>query len=184
MNRPIENVNLDELYKRTREIQDNRIKIYQNILKRAHKKIKYTSRQKHNDHFCFYIVPEFLVGVPTYDIATFISFLVEQLTTNGFIVKYTHPNLLFISWKHYIPSYERIEIKKKFGVKIDGFGNVLKEKKQENAEHQLLRGLTSTNTNTKKAVPKKNYKPIDTYKPTGSLIYGNDLIKKISTKGT
>ena len=182
MNRRIDNINLDDLYKRTREVKDNRIKIYQNILTRTHKKIKYTSRQKDNDHFCFYIVPEFLVGVPTYDIATCISYLVEQLTANGFVVKYTHPNLLFISWKHYIPSYERIEIKKKFGVKIDGFGNVLKEKKQENAEHQLLRGLSSSKT--KKAMPKKDYKPIDTYKPTGNLIYGNELIKKISTKGT
>lgn len=152
------------------------------ILQRTHRKIKYTSRQKFNDHFCFYIVPEFLVGVPTYDIATCISYLVEQLTANGFIVKYTHPNLLFISWKHYIPSYERIEIKKKFGVKIDGFGNVLKEKKQEDAEKQLLKG--NFKMQTSKAAVKKDYKPINTYKPTGNLIYGNDLIKRISTKGT
>ena len=138
MNNPSDNVNLDDLFIRTREMQVNRIKIYQNILNRAHKKIKYTSRQKHNDHFCFYIVPEFLVGVPTYDIATCISYLVEQLTTNGFIVKYTHPNLLFISWKHYIPSYERMNIKKKYGIKIDGFGNVLKEKKQEDAEKLMI----------------------------------------------
>lgn len=182
MSRLVENVNLDDLYRRTREIKENRIKIYQNILQRTHKKIKYTSRQKHNDHFCFYIVPEFLVGVPTYDIATCISYLIEQLTTNGFIVKYTHPNLLFISWKHYIPAYERIEIKKKFGVRIDGFGNVLKEKKQEDAEKLLLKGNLKTTTN--KAMVKKDYKPINTYKPTGNLIYGNDLIKKISTKST
>jgi len=182
MNRPIDNVNLDDLYRRTREIKQNRIKIYQMILQRTHRKIKYTSRQKFNDHFCFYIVPEFLVGVPTYDIATCISYLVEQLTTNGFIVKYTHPNLLFISWKHYIPSYERIEIKKKFGVKIDGFGNVLKEKKQEDAEKQLLKGNFKTPAN--KVAVKKDYKPINTYKPTGNLIYGNELIKRISTKGT
>lgn len=178
----MDNINLDDLYRRTREIKQNRIKIYQMILQRTHRKIKYTSRQKFNDHFCFYIVPEFLVGVPTYDIATCISYLVEQLTANGFIVKYTHPNLLFISWKHYIPSYERIEIKKKFGVKIDGFGNVLKEKKQEDAEKLLLKGNLKAASN--KVAVKKDYKPIDTYKPTGNLIYGNELIKKISTKGT
>ena len=182
MNRPIDNVNLDDLYRRTREIKQNRIKIYQMILQRAHRKIKYTSRQKFNDHFCFYFVPEFLVGVPTYDIATCISYLVEQLTTNGFIIKYTHPNLLFISWKHYIPSYERIEIKKKFGVKIDGFGNVLKEKKQEDAEKLMLKGNLKTPAN--KVMVKKDYKPINTYKPTGNLIYGNDLIKRITTKST
>ena len=37
----------------------------------------------------------------------------DKLTENGFIVKYTHPNLIFISWQHYIPYYERQEYKKK-----------------------------------------------------------------------
>ena len=50
---------------------------------------------------------------------------------NGFLVKYTYPNLLFISWRHYIPSYKRIEIKKRYGFKIDGFGNLVKEKEKE-----------------------------------------------------
>ena len=183
MNSLSDNINLDDLFLRTREIQVNRIKIYQNILNRAQKKIKYTSRQKHNDHFCFYIVPEFLVGVPTYDIATCISYLVEQLTTNGFIVKYTHPNLLFISWKHYIPSYERMNIKKKYGIKIDGFGNVLKEKKQEDAEKLMLKGVIPK-VSSAAAIRKKDFKPVHTYKPTGNLIYSNDLIKKITTKST
>jgi len=169
-----ENINLDDLYTRTREIKENRIKIYQKILCRVHKKIKVTSRLKHSDHFCFYVVPEFLVGVPTYDIATCISYIVEQLTTNGFIVKYTHPNLLFVSWKHYIPSYERIEIKKKFGIKIDGFGNLVKDKLEDVKKEQLKK------TN----IIKKNYNPISTYKPTGNLIYGSDLIKKINAKSS
>ena len=34
-----------------------------------------------------------------------------------------------------------LNIKKKFGIKIDGFGNVLKEKKQEDAEKLMLKGL-------------------------------------------
>ena len=169
-----ENINLDDLYTRTREIKENRIKIYQKILHRVHKKIKVTSRLKHSDHFCFYVVPEFLVGVPTYDIATCISYIVEQLTTNCFIVKYTHPNLLFVSWKHYIPSYERIEIKKKFGIKIDGFGNLVKDKLEDVKKEQLKK------TN----IIKKNYNPISTYKPTGNLIYGSDLIKKINAKSS
>ena len=93
MSRLVENVNLDDLYRRTREIKENRIKIYQNILQRTHKKIKYTSRQKHNDHFCFYIVPEFLVGVPTYDIATCISYLIET-THNQWIHSLNIPILI------------------------------------------------------------------------------------------
>ena len=178
MDPPHERINLDDLYKRTHEIHINRIKIYQKILTRAHKKIKVTSRMRHNDYFCFYVVPEFLVGVPTYDIATCISYLHAELTKNGFEVKYTHPNLLFISWRHYIPSYKRIEIKKRYGFKIDGFGNLINEKKEENNDKKNL----IKDKITGKLTNKKIFKSISTYKPTGNLIYGQDLIKKINAK--
>ena len=35
----------------------------------------------------------------------------EKLRENGFCVKYTHPNLLFISWNHYINKKKRSIIK-------------------------------------------------------------------------
>jgi hypothetical protein len=119
------------------------------------------------------------MGVPTYDIFTCITYLIEQLTKNGFEVKYTHPNLLFISWKHYIPSYQRLEIKKKYGVKVDGFGNLVKDKKEEEKPKHLISAISTTpGTN------KKIFKPVNTYKPTGNLIYGQDLIKRINAKTT
>jgi hypothetical protein len=37
----------------------------------------------------------------------------DKLKTNGFNVRYIHPNLLFISWTHWIPGYIRTEFKKK-----------------------------------------------------------------------
>ena len=54
-----EKINLDELYQRKNEIEDQRIKIYQKILHRVHTKIKTTSRQKVNEQYCFFIIPEF-----------------------------------------------------------------------------------------------------------------------------
>jgi len=174
-----ENINLDDLYTRSRELYVNRLKTYQKILSRAHKKIKITSRQKHNDLFCFFVVPEFLVGIPTYDLFTCITYLIEQLGKNGFEVKYTHPNLLFISWKHYIPAYQRLEIKKKYGVKIDGFGNIVKDKKEEEKQKHLISAVSTT-----QGANNKNFKAINTYKPTGNLIYGQDLIKRINAKTT
>ena len=173
-----EKINLDELYIRKREIHLNRLKIYQKILNRAHKKIKITSRRKHSDHFCFFIIPEFLVGVPTYDVAACIAYVMDKLITNNFIVKYTHPNLLFISWKHYIPVYERMEFKKRTGIKIDGLGNVIEEKEKKALEIATVNNIKQIATNK----IKKNYKPTSTYKPTGNLIYGNDLIQSIKVK--
>jgi len=170
-----EKLNLDDLYTRSREMELNRSRIYNKILQRAHRKIKVTSRQRHNERYCFFLVPEFLVGVPTYDITTCITHIMEELSTNCFLVRYTHPNLLFISWKHYIPAYSRLEIKKRYGVKINGFGEVLKDKKQEETKKPGAKTTSTAN---------KIFKAVSTYKPTGKLIYGDDLLKRIDVKST
>ena len=124
-------ISLDELYTRTKDVEDLRLRVYKKILNRAHQKIKFTSRQRDTGHFCFFIVPEFLVGTPRYDSAACIAYVMDKLTQNGFMVKYTHPNLLFISWQHYIPKYQRQNFKKKYGYSIDGFGNQVQDKKKD-----------------------------------------------------
>ena len=126
-----EKISLDDLYDRKREVEQQKMKIYQTILNRVHTKIKLTARQKHDEQHLFYVVPEFVLGVPRYDVGTCISYIVTKLEENGFVTKYTHPNLLFISWKHYIPSYKRAQIKKETGLSIDGFGNQITDKKSK-----------------------------------------------------
>ena len=49
-----EKLNLDELYRQKQMRQDNKLKIYNRILKRVHDKIKYTSRQRNSMCFCCY----------------------------------------------------------------------------------------------------------------------------------
>ena len=100
--------------------------------------------------------------------------IIDKLTKNGFHIKYTYPNLLFISWKHYIPDYKRLEYKKKTGKIIDGFGNI----KVENSKAII--------SIKKKQENKSNisFKKINTYQPTGSLIYNTNLLKKIKEKIT
>jgi len=178
-------INLDDLYNRTRQTEDLRIRVYKKILNRTHQKIKYTSRQKNTEHFCFYVVPEFLVGTPRYDSAACIAYIMDKLNQNGFNVKYTHPNLLFISWKHYIPKYQRSNFKKKYGYSIDGFGNYVEEKKTiedksdpKNMNSLLLR-KTAVPVTVNKKEDQKNYTQISQYKPTGNLIYNTALLKKI-----
>ena len=110
----------------------------------------------------------------------------NKLDDNGFIVKYTYPNLLFISWNHYIPDYERMAIKKEQGVSIDGFGNVIKKKKKNDDDgnfNNLMLKNAPESSSDKKGILKKpkddKYKSINTYKPKG-LIYSNDLINSIN----
>ena len=177
-------ISLDDLYHRTHQLDDLRVRVYKKLLNRAHQKIKYASRQRDSEHFCFFIVPEFLVGTPRYDSAACIAYIMDKLNHNGFIVKYTHPNLLFISWQHYIPKYQRLDFKKRYGYTIDGFGNYVEEKKKDDktVDPTNINNLLVRKTNVPVTVKKKddkNYTQISEYKPTGNLIYNTALLKKI-----
>ena len=177
-----EKLNLDELYERTRETSQTKIKTYQKILARIHTRIKAISRQRNNNKFCMFVIPEFILGIPRYDIAECTNYVIEKLTDNGFQIKYTYPNLLFISWQHYIPKYQRSEIKKKTGVAIDGFGNVVTKKNKNNRDDSNPNSLLLMDKNVKMKDGKKkpsNFKSTSSYKPTGNLIYNTNLLEKI-----
>lgn len=118
----VEKINLDELYEKKKEQDKNKLFTYNKILTRIHEKIKLTSRQKYNQQFCWFVVPEIILGVANYDHAGCIAYLVDKLQENKFMVRYTHPNLLLISWHHYVPNYVRNEFKKKTGTAIDEYG--------------------------------------------------------------
>ncbi len=182
-----EKLDLDELYTQEKITEDHKIKIYQKILTRIHNKIKHTSKIRNNKKFCMYLLPEFILGVPRYNINNCTTYVIDKLMNNGFHVKYTHPNLLWISWQHYIPQYERSNIKKKYGVNIDGFGNVVKKKDKKNDPkntNSLL--LKDKNPSLKSILKNKDkdseYKKVSTYKPTGNFIYNSKLLEHTDNK--
>ena len=174
-------INLDELYEKKQKNDLNTLSIYNSILNRIHTKIKYESRKNINDQFCWYAIPEVIIGVPKYDNTTCISYIMNELKENGFILRYTHPNLLFISWKHWVPSYVRNELKNKTGISVDGYGIQIdsgkKSENKENPNNYLIEikndEKKNVSMNTKSNI---NYKPINSYKPIG--IYNNSLFKK------
>ena len=106
-------INLDDLYERKQQRDLNTLDTYNKILNRIHTRIKTVSRNQIHEQFCWYIVPEVMIGIPKFDHAACTAYLIEKLRDNGFVVRYTHPNLLFISWQHWVPGYVRNEIKKK-----------------------------------------------------------------------
>ena len=176
-------INLDDLYTRKREVEQNRLKVYKKILNRVHKQIKISSRQKFNNQFTFFVIPEFQVGVPTYDIAACTAYIIDKLKDNGFKVKYTYPNLLFISWSHHLDKFKRMEIKKMYGINVDSTGNIINKDDQKktnettsnDANSMILRRNTNIVVSNKN---KKEFKNIKDYKPTG--IYSLNLLDKIS----
>ena len=168
-------INIDDLYEKQQRRDLKQLSIFNKILNRIHKRIQHTARNKFNhDDFVWFAVPEYLVGEPIYDKGECIGYLVSQLDKNGFYVKYMHPNTLFVSWHNWVPSYVRAEIKKKMGVSVDANGNVI-------ATEDAIAIATATATHAKE--PSK-YQSTKNYKPSGNLVYGNDVIERLEKKIT
>lgn len=175
-------INIDELYERKQTRELKQVSIFNKLLNRIHKRITFTGRNKFNDKHIWFIVPEYIFGEPVYDQGDCIAYLVNKLEENGFLVKYVHPNALFISWVNWVPSYVRNEFKKKTGMIINEKGEVVSKedvKNEQDINSKLLNDKQNPNTNTKE---QKQYTPIGSYKPTGSLVYGSDMFEKIEKK--
>jgi len=183
-----EKINIDDLYERKKQHDLNKLEVFNKILNNIHKRIKMTSRQKIDEQFCWYVVPEIIIGVPKYDQATCIAYLLDKLKENGFFVRYIHPNTFFISWNHWVPSYVRTEIKKKTGIVIDEFGNKLNENTDNklimDQDNQFVNEPKQEKSNFLKNKQQNNtkYTPINSYKPSGDLIYNKDFFDKIENK--
>ena len=181
-----EKINIDELYEKKRQHDVGKLELFNKILNRIHVRIKTTSRQKLDEQFCWFIVPEVIIGVPKYDQGACIAYIVDKLKTNGFQVKYIHPNTLLISWLHWVPSYVRNELKNKTGIIVNEYGEKLNDLDNADSLPPLQSQPTSEaihrNTSTKTPLPGKNYTPITSYKPLGNLVYANDLLNKLENK--
>jgi len=192
-----EKISIDELYEKKRQYDLNKLALFNKILNRIHVKIKTTSRQKMDEQFCWFLVPEMIIGVPKYDQGACIAYIIDKLKENGFNVRYIHPNTLFISWLHWVPSYIRTELKKKTGIVINEYGEKVGQEEDDQGSQEtmtvsfkgtnqnqnkpkkefdlkdtnefMLKGLSNANTNEDKKQLKKNYKPIQTYQPSGNL---------------
>ena len=177
-------LNLDELYEKKQQQDLNTLSLYNRILARVHNRIKSISRQQTKEQYCWYIVPETMIGVPKYDSGACTAYIIDQLRDNGFVVKYTHPNLLLISWANWYPAYVRSEIKKKTGIVIDGKGERIDKESNNKIDNdnpnELIFHRNSNNT-SKQNKPNKEYTSIDSYKPSG-LIYNENLLQRIEDK--
>jgi hypothetical protein len=146
----IPRINIDELYESKKKNNLTRVDIYNKLLIKIHNRIKLSSRIKINENFCTYIMPEVLIGYPNYNVEECLVFIIDKLQTDGFLTRYIHPNLLMISWNHWVPTYVRDEIKKKTGKEVNCYGEVEnkslikfndKEKKEKNVYDDILNSL-------------------------------------------
>lgn len=152
-------VNIDELYEIEKTRALTTLSMFNRVLKKIHSKIKHVSRTQRGTTHCWYVVPEVILGYPNYKNAECTAYVIHELKENGFLVKYYSPNLLFVSWQNWTPSYVRDEIKKKTGISVDSFGRI--QKPEPTKPKPIL----------KKTVPKKvSFRDIGTFQPTRDLV--------------
>ena len=174
-------INIDDLYEKQQKKDLKQISIFNKILNRIHNKIRITSRNRNGDKYIWFTVPEYIFGEPVYQQADCIAYLVDKLEENKFHIRYMHPNTLFVSWAHIVPSYVRSEIKKKMGIIMDEYGNVVDkvEGREDVNLNERLMGMQAAST----PVPeKKIYTPISNYKPTGKFVYDPSLFETLEKK--
>ena len=168
-----EKINLDELYETKKNDDLNKLALFQKILNRIHVRIKLTSKQKKNEQFCWYVVPEVMIGVPKYDQGECIAYIMDKLKENGFLIRYFHPNTLLISWHHFVPTYVRNEFKKKTGIVVNEYGQKIDESQESGETISLTQGETSSlffnSKDSANVKPAKQFTPINAYKPTGEF---------------
>jgi len=183
-------ISLDDLFETKREFDENKLNLFNKILNRIHNKIKLTSRQtRGKEQFIWYLIPEMMIGVTRYNVEECTGYILRKLRENDFVVRYTHPNLIFISWTHWIPGYVRQEYKKQTGTVIDGYGNHVNSNPQIESgnsapvstnPNDLI--LNTGEVNISKIKNDKDFNSTKNYKPSG--IYNNDILRKIQDKFT
>lgn len=193
-----EKINLDDLYEKKRTYDLGKQELYNKILNRIHVRIKTTARQKVDEQFCWFVVPEVILGVPRYDQGECIGYLMDKLTENGFRIKYIHPNTLLIVWAHFVPSYVRTELKNKTGIVVDEYGKVIEKMKDKErsivqqkadslfelqfSQNEEIQSQSHTNNIIVKNSNQKKYTPIHSYKPQGNIIYEEDDLASLFSK--
>lgn len=94
-----------ELYQKRKSKDAARLRTYNKILEQIFHRIRIISRLPNSQCYLLYTIPPFIIGLPKIDIEDCVVYLIYQLRNTGYDVRYTFPNLLYISWLHHEKSY-------------------------------------------------------------------------------
>jgi hypothetical protein len=90
-----------------------------------------------------------------------------------------------------VPSYVRTELKKKTGIVINEYGQKMDETEDDDSNkimnepkdpNDFMLNLKTGDPNQKGKPSKKEYTPIKSYKPSGNLVYDEELLNRIEGK--
>jgi hypothetical protein len=94
-----------ELYNKRKSKDAARLKAYNKILEQIYNRIRVMSKLPNSQCYLLYTVPPFLLGLPKIDLEDCVIYLIYQLRHAKYDVRYTPPNMIYISWLHHEKSY-------------------------------------------------------------------------------
>ena len=100
-------LDMNSLFETTNHKTLKRLEIYDTILKQCHGRIKHYS--KFEKTTCFFAVPEFIIGVPLFDVTELRHYMMNSLEKNGFKLMYIDPNWLMIDWTDKKKSLQKVK---------------------------------------------------------------------------
>jgi hypothetical protein len=92
-------INLQELYSMQKKKLKNRTKCFDYIIELCHRRIRTVS--SYCGQNTFYEIPGFVVGYPLYKLDECITYVVDALRKNGFLIQILPPpniGVIYISW--------------------------------------------------------------------------------------
>lgn len=98
-------LNPSELYDKRRSKDASRLRAYNKILEQIYNRIRVISKLPNSQCYLLYTVPPFILGLPKLDLEDCVVYLIYQLRHAGYEVRYSPPNMLYISWLHHEKSY-------------------------------------------------------------------------------
>jgi hypothetical protein len=94
-----------ELYDKRKSKDVGRLRAYNKILEQIYNRVRVMSKLPTSQCYLLYTVPQFIFGLPKLDLEDMIVYLIYQLRHAGYEIRYTPPNMLYISWAHHERSY-------------------------------------------------------------------------------
>jgi len=94
-----------ELYDKRKSKDASRLRAYNKILEQIYNRIRVLSKLPNSPCYLLYTVPPFIFGLPKIDMEDCVIYIIYQLRHSKYDVRYTPPNMLYISWIHHEQSY-------------------------------------------------------------------------------
>ena len=118
-------LNLNDIQKYQKSRENRKYDYFEEVLKKCHHKIKISASNFETQ--CFFMIPNFILGLPSYSQHLCCEYVMNKLIRDGLRVLFINPNILYITWdikyvepqqqQNNIPKIQNKEITKKIEYK-------------------------------------------------------------------